>query len=119
MSNDTWTDLGPESDFPADEHSCLNTEGTNGTPGTAVVVVNVKGEMYALENRCPHAGRPLGDGACAGMTIICPYHGYTYHIKTGKNIDFPEEETPVRTFPLRVEGGRVQIQLTNDEAEQT
>ncbi len=115
-ANTPWTDLGSESDFPETEHACLNTEGTDNSPATALVVINVKGELYALENRCPHAGRPLGDGACEGMTIICPYHGYTYHIKTGKNIDFPDEETPVRTFPIRVEGGRVQVQIPSDEA---
>ncbi len=117
MSHHSWTDLGPADDFPSDKHTCLNTEGADGTRGRALVVLHVDGAWYALENRCPHAGRPLGDGERAGMTLTCPYHGYAYHIKTGKNIDFPDEETPVRTFPIRVEDGRVQVQITNDEAD--
>ena len=52
------------------------------------------------------------------MTLTCPYHGYTYHIKTGKNIDFPDEERRATTFPIHVEGGRVQVQLASDEAKQ-
>ncbi len=116
MSHNTWTDLGPQSDFPAEGHTCLDTEGPDGTRGTALVVLNVNGAWYALENRCPHAGRPLGDGERAGMTLVCPYHGYTYHIKTGKNVDFPDEQTPVNTFPIRIENGRVQVQLTNGKA---
>ena len=118
MNNNLWIYLGPLSDFPATGHICLNTDGADGFPGTALVVLNVEGELYALENRCPHAGLPIGDGERAGMTLTCPYHGYTYHIKTGKNIDFPDEERRATTFPIHVEGGRVQVQLASDEAKQ-
>lgn len=109
MTGEYWADLGPADDFPTDKQACVRADGV------PMVVMNVAGELYALENRCPHAGRPLGDGERAGMTLTCPYHGYTYHIKTGKNIDYPDEETPVRTFPIRVHDGRVQAQLTTDK----
>lgn len=109
MTEGSWTDLGPASDFPTDQQACVRAEGV------PLVVMNVAGELYALKNMCPHAGRPLGDGERAGLTLTCPYHGYTYHIKTGKNIDFPDEQTPVQTFPVRFHEGRVQIQLTNDK----
>lgn len=109
MTDEQWTDLGPVSDFPADNHRCVRAEGV------PLVVINVAGEFYALENICPHAGRPLGDGERAGLTITCPYHGYTYHIKTGRNIVYPEDETPVRTFPVRLHDGRVHVQLTQNK----
>lgn len=109
MTDQPWTDLGPASDFPRDSQHCLRAQGV------PLVVINVADEFYALKNICPHAGRPLGDGERAGMTLTCPYHGYTYHIKTGKNIDFPEDEAPVRTFPIRVYDGRVQALLTTEK----
>ena len=77
--------------------------------------MHVEGTFYVLENRCPHAGQPLGDGERAGLTLTCPYHGYTYHIKTGKNIDFPDDERPVKTFPVRVQAGIVQVLLDPKE----
>lgn len=117
MSHPTWTDLGPVSEFPTDGHTCLDTERPDGTRGTALVVLNVQGQWYALENRCPHAGLPIGDGERAGLVLTCPYHGYTYHIKTGKNIDFPDDQRRATTFPVRVVDGRVQVQLTYDEAD--
>jgi len=117
MTHNAWTDLGPANGFPVDAHTCLDTEGPDGKRRTALVVLHVGNEWYALENRCPHAGRPLGDGERAGLTLTCPYHGYTYHIRTGKNIDFPDEETPVRTYPIRVEAGRVMVQLADNEAD--
>lgn len=109
MTEQPWTDLGPASDFPADNQRCVRADGV------PLVVIHVDGAFYALENICPHAGRPLGDGERAGMTLTCPYHGYTYHIKTGRNIDYPEDETPVRTFPVRLHDDRVQVQLSNDK----
>ncbi len=106
MTESHWTDLGPADDFPTDRQACVDIQGAR------LVVMNVGGELYAIENNCPHAGRPLGDGERRGMTITCPYHGYTYHIKTGRNIVDPEHEMPVRTFPVRLNGGRVEAQLT-------
>jgi len=112
MTNDYWSDLGPVQRYPNDEHTCLAVEGV------PVVILNVGGTFYALENRCPHAGLPLGDGERAGMTLICPYHGYTYHIKTGRNVDYPDDETPARTFAVRVEAGRVQVRLDHDDSQE-
>jgi len=109
MSHDTWTDLGPEDDFSQEAHRCVTVEDV------PLVVMHVDGAFYALENRCPHASRPLGDGERAGLTLTCPYHGYTYHIKTGKNIDCPDEEPPAKTFPLRVQAGIVQVLLDPKE----
>ncbi len=106
MTDQHWTDLGPAQDFPDDSHRCIRADGV------PLVVINVAGELYALENICPHAGRPLGDGERRGMVLTCPYHGYAYHIKTGKNIVYPDDETPVRTFPIRWHDGRAQAQLT-------
>ena len=109
MTDAQWTDLGPASDFPAGKQVCVRAQGV------PLVVINIAGEFFALENICPHAGRPLGDGERAGMTITCPYHGYTYHIKTGRSIIDPEHETPVRIFPIRSHDGRVQAQITTDK----
>lgn len=111
MTDGVWTDIGPKENFPTDQQVCVDR------PDARLVVMNVGGELYAVENQCPHAGRPLGDGERRGMTITCPYHGYTYHIKTGKNIDNPDYETPVKTFPVRLNDARVEVQLeTQKEA---
>jgi len=107
MTDGSWADLGPQENFPNNQQVCVDNLDF------PLVVMNVDGEFYAVENRCPHAGRPLGDGERRGMTLTCPYHGYTYHIKTGKNIDNPDYDEPVRTFPIRVHEGRLQVQFTD------
>ncbi len=102
----TWIDLGPASDFPPGCKVCTKVEGK------AVVVINTAGQLYAISNVCPHAGLPLGDGEVAGKVITCPYHGYTYNIETGCNIDFPRDEPPVPRYPIRITNDRVEIDLT-------
>src|SRR6266542_3173777 len=67
-------------------------------PGTAKVVdvqnvgvalFNLDGTIYAIDNMCQHAGGPLGEGTIKGDIVVCPWHGYRYHIKTGKYLKNP------------------------------
>lgn len=44
--------------------------------------------IYALENRCPHLGLPLGKGKIEGNAIVCPFHGSRFKISTGENTDW-------------------------------
>ena len=112
MTEPIWIDLGPIADFPEDVHTCTTVQGEQ------VVVINAGGILYAIENSCPHAGRPLGGGERAGLILTCPYHGYTYNIKTGKNIDAPDEEEPVKTYPVRIESGQVSIRLIQNDKDE-
>jgi len=104
-----WIDVGPASAFLEGEHACVQA-GCE-----PAVIFRLDGQWYALRNVCPHAGRPLGDGARRGNAIVCPHHGYAYNIKTGHNADCPEDEPPCRTFPVREEAGRVLVQVKQAE----
>ena len=42
--------------------SCLSVEAE----GIGVALFNVNGAIYALDNTCPHAGGPLGEGTLSG-----------------------------------------------------
>lgn len=100
-----WHDIGPAEDFPEGTHVCA-TVGEK-----SIVIVHVDGEMHALADHCPHAGKPLGMGELRGCKIVCPFHGYTYHVKTGRNVEFPYDEPPVRKYPLRISENIVQVQV--------
>ncbi len=89
-----------------------------------LVVMRVEGDWFAVRNTCPHAGLPLGEGDLRGHVLTCPFHGYAYNIKNGRNIDWPEDEMPVKTFPVRIKENTVQIELAepkkkNNSAEPT
>ena len=99
-----WIEACDESDVRTGDKWCTEVEGF------ALVLCNLEGRMFAAANICPHAGMPLGDGDLVGPNLTCPYHAYTYNMKTGKNIDDPSDMGLVM-FPIRIVDGRVQVQL--------
>ena len=51
--------------------------------GKEYFIVNLNGEIYALDNICPHQGASLGLGEIKGEEIICPLHQWRFNVKTG------------------------------------
>lgn len=76
--------------------------------GTEVVVANVDGVCVAFGGICPHQGGSLGDGELHGTTVVCPWHGAKFDVRTGAVIDGYSPE-PLPTFEVRVEGDRLRI----------
>jgi nitrite reductase/ring-hydroxylating ferredoxin subunit len=56
-----------------------------------VCMTHFQGEFGALDNRCPHQGGPLGEGAIEKGLLRCPWHGWDYHPLTGKAPGFKEQ----------------------------
>ena len=85
--------------------------------GVGICVANVGGELSALDNVCPHRQGPLGQGWVEGDMVICPWHSWMFHAKTGV-AEFPKGER-VKVFSLRVEGGDVLVELGENQARNT
>ncbi len=80
--------------------------------GIGVCLANLNGELSALENLCPHRQGPLGQGWIEGETVVCPWHSWTFHVKTGQS-EYPVDES-VEVYPVRVEGEDVLVDLGGD-----
>lgn len=52
----------------------------------ALLLANVGGKFYALDDRCPHMGGSLSEGTIEGTAIKCPRHGAMFDLATGKAI---------------------------------
>lgn len=76
--------------------------------GAPVVVFNLAGDYYAIEDVCTHDGGRLTGGHVEGDEIVCPRHGARFCIRTGEALSAPAYE-PTATFPVRVENGVVQV----------
>ena len=76
--------------------------------GLEVAVFNVEGEYYVIEDVCTHDYSSLDDGELDGDQIICPRHAARFNVKTGEALTAPAYEA-IPTFPVRVEGGIVQV----------
>lgn len=73
-----------------------------------IVIFNVDGDLYALEDQCSHEDYPLSDGVLDGCEIECIQHGARFDLRTGKNTA-PPALIPVRSYEVRVEGDDVQV----------
>lgn len=65
-----------------------------------VVVCNVNGELFAVDNRCPHRGGPLAMGALHGTLLVCPWHGWEFDCTTGVCAFDPD--LSLRSYPVHL-----------------
>jgi NAD(P)H-dependent nitrite reductase small subunit len=78
--------------------------------GRQVAVFNIGGgKFHAIDNVCEHQGGPLAEGELEDCVVTCPWHGWTYDVKTGVSPDDPD--TKVQRFEVRVEAGEVLVAL--------
>lgn len=78
--------------------------------GVEALLCNVDGSFYAIEDVCTHDGGPLDQGTLEGCRIRCPRHGALFDVTSGAALTLPAV-IPLETYPVRVEGDQVFIDL--------
>lgn len=78
--------------------------------GVEVLLCNVGGKLYAVEDVCTHDGGPLDQGELAGSRIMCPRHGALFDVTTGAALTLPAV-VPLPTYTVRVEGDDVFVEV--------
>jgi 3-phenylpropionate/trans-cinnamate dioxygenase ferredoxin subunit len=73
-----------------------------------IVLFNIAGEFYAIEDICSHDDGPVGDGDVDGFTVTCPRHGAQFDIRNGKVLSLPAI-VDIPAYPVRVVNGTVEI----------
>jgi 3-phenylpropionate/trans-cinnamate dioxygenase ferredoxin subunit len=73
-----------------------------------VLLCNVGGKVYAIEDVCTHDGGPLDQGDLEGDCVVCPRHGATFDVRTGDALTLPAV-LPVMTFGVTVEGDDIYV----------
>jgi nitrite reductase (NADH) small subunit len=112
-------EIGTPADFPLGEFRIMDIAGHS-----IGVIRLADGAIHAIRNHCPHKGAPVCRGIVGGTwppsapgelaytqpgeVLICPWHGYEYDIRTGREL-FREVPTVLRKFPVAVENGRVLV----------
>lgn len=97
-----WIDVAPVGDFLPGTCRVVSTDDN------PIVVVNLDGRFYALDNICTHEHAELSDGDLDGEEIVCPLHGARFSVVTGAVLGPPAYEN-LRTFPVRVTDGWVEV----------
>ena len=97
-----WINVAEEGRLAPGTHRVVDADGTQ------IVVFNLAGEYYAIEDVCTHDGGQLTGGTVEGDQIVCPRHGARFCIRTGEALTAPAYE-PTAKFPVRIVGGVVQV----------
>ena len=77
--------------------------------GRAFCVANVGGAIAVLDGTCPHEGGPLGAGIIEDGRVVCPWHAYSFDVRTGTAEQDPELKAEV--FEAKVEDGELRVKL--------
>jgi nitrite reductase (NADH) small subunit len=115
--------LGKFTAFPLRSVRIVSVEGRE-----VAVVRWSENEFYALHNRCPHMGGPVGCGGLAPKivsrgggvpgsvevdddvpTLTCPWHKWEFQVKDGASVWSGKYR--VRTYPVHVEDGDVILDM--------
>ena len=67
----------------------------------------MRGEVYALVNKCPHKHGPLSQGIIHGDSVSCPLHNWRISLRSGEALGEDKGCTP--TIPIKLDGGRIYI----------
>jgi len=74
-----------------------------------VVLANVDGAIYAVQDRCSHEEYPLSDGEIEGGNVVCQYHGARFDLASGAPRGLPAVK-PVKTYPVEIRDDGIYIQ---------
>jgi nitrite reductase/ring-hydroxylating ferredoxin subunit/uncharacterized membrane protein len=76
--------------------------------GTDIFLLKRGNQIFALANRCAHEGGPLNEGKIEDNSVICPWHGSRFCMKTGKVLDGPAVH-PQPKLDVQVRHGQVLV----------
>ncbi|MFN2145823.1 MAG: non-heme iron oxygenase ferredoxin subunit [Anaerolineales bacterium] len=75
----------------------------------SIVVFNIAGKYYAIEDICSHDDGPLGDGEFEDeFEVSCPRHGARFDVRNGHALSLPAVED-IPAYPVRVVDGKIEV----------
>jgi nitrite reductase/ring-hydroxylating ferredoxin subunit len=84
--------------------------------GKKILLANVGGAFFAMQQKCPHLGGNLCKGKLVDKTVTCPLHSATFDLATGEVLEgahllFLKFRTKAAAiFPVKIEGDTVLVE---------
>ena len=97
--------VGKVSDIPAGKMQKITADGKE------ILVVNVDGNFYAMDDTCTHAGASLSEGTLEGAIVTCGWHGAKFDCKAAKLHAFPAKIKDLNSYKVVVESENVFLEL--------
>ncbi len=105
MTNAEWKDVGAVDDIPAEGARTVETSF-----GTIGIFKTASGEIFAIEDKCPHLGGPLSQGIVHGTHVTCPLHNLVIDLVSGGVVG--PDDGCVKTLPVKIEAQRVLLDVS-------
>lgn len=97
-----WVDVGAATDLATRDVQPVQV-------GAARVALTHKdGTFCAISGVCNHVGGPLGEGRLDGDYVVCPWHQYKFHRRTGEGEPGYEADR-VPSYAVKVQDERVLV----------
>ncbi len=68
--------------------------------GKKLCIVKEGQRIFAVQNKCPHAGADLSQGWCDKENLVCPYHRHEFNLETGRGA--PGQGDYINTYPVEI-----------------
>lgn len=102
-----WLDIGQLTDIPVQGSRRIRLDGT-----AVAVFRTASNDVFALEDKCPHAGGPLSEGIVHGDCVTCPLHNWDISLRDGRASG--EDADAVRRYRVKQESGRLLLAHDDD-----
>jgi 3-phenylpropionate/trans-cinnamate dioxygenase ferredoxin component len=97
-----YLEIAPAGECPSGERLFVTIENT------PIVIFNIAGKFFAIEDTCSHDGNPLDDAPIEGDDIVCLRHGAHFDLRSGKALTMPAVED-IAAYPVRVTDGQIEL----------
>jgi 3-phenylpropionate/trans-cinnamate dioxygenase ferredoxin subunit len=81
--------------------------------GTPILFIKKLGEIFVMNNRCPHMACGLSGGTLDGLVIVCPCHDWRFDLITGEYEEGPGFK--LTKYDLKIKSGKIWIKIEEDE----
>ena len=77
--------------------------------GTPILLIKQLGEIFAIDNRCPHQGCGFSGGTLDAGIIVCPCHEWRFNLKSGEYEKGPAMK--LTKYEWKIEDGKIWVKL--------
>jgi 3-phenylpropionate/trans-cinnamate dioxygenase ferredoxin component len=79
--------------------------------GKEIIISNVDGNYFAIDDTCTHSGASLSEGKLDGQIVTCDWHGAKFDCKNGKLVKFPGEIMDLKSYKIVIESENIFVDV--------
>ena len=100
----TFLDVASVNDLPPGNTKKFTTESGD------ILLANVDGKIYAVDDMCTHEDSSLSLGCLKGELVYCTLHGSRFNVRTGEPMEEPATEA-LQRYQVRIQNNRIEVSL--------